>query len=71
MLFSTAPSPAPTPKDRNQAIGSTLDELLAEGDLLAEAEAIAVKRVVAFQLQQRMTEQNLTKAELARRMGTS
>ena len=28
-------------------------------------------RVVAFQLQQRMTEQQLTKAELARRMGTS
>jgi hypothetical protein len=55
----------------NQAIGSTLDELLAEDDLLAEAEAIAVKRVVAFQLQPRMTEQNLVKAELARRMGTS
>jgi antitoxin HicB len=31
----------------------------------------AVKRLVAFQLQQCMTEQKLTKAELARRMGTS
>jgi antitoxin HicB len=71
MLFSTAPSRAPTPKDMNQQIGSTLDELLAEEDLLAEEEAMAVKRLVAFQLQQRMTEQNLTKAELARRMGTS
>ena len=71
MLFSTAPSPAPTPKDMNQAIGSRLDELLAEDVLLAETEAIAVKRVVAFQLEQRVTEQNLTKAELARRRGTS
>jgi antitoxin HicB len=71
MLFSTAPSRAPTPKDMNQQIGSTLDELLAEEDLLAEEEAMAVKRLVAFQLQQRMTEQNLTKAELIRRMGTS
>jgi predicted XRE-type DNA-binding protein len=55
----------------NQHIGSTLDDFLAEEDLLAEAEAVAIKRVVAFQLRQRMTEQQLTKAELARRMGTS
>lgn len=32
---------------------------------------MAIKRVVAFQLQQQMTERNLTKAELARRMGTN
>jgi predicted XRE-type DNA-binding protein len=55
--------------DMNQHIGSTLDDFLAEEDLLAEA--VAIKRVVAFQLRQRMTEQQLTKAELARRMGTS
>lgn len=55
----------------NEHIGSTLDDFLAEEELHAEAEAIAIKRVVAFQLQQRMTEQQLTKAELARRMGTS
>ena len=55
----------------NEHIGSTLDDFLAEEELHAETEAIAIKRVVAFQLQQRMTEQQLTKAELARRMGTS
>jgi predicted XRE-type DNA-binding protein len=55
----------------NQHIGSTLDEFLATEDLLAEAEATAIKRVIAFQLKQRMTEQQLSKAELARRMGTS
>jgi len=48
-----------------------LDEFLAEEGVLAEAEAIAVKRVIAFQLAQLMETQNLTKTQLAKRMGTS
>lgn len=54
-----------------QHLGDTLDDLLEEEGLLAEAEAIALKRVIAYQISQLMTEQSLTKAEMARRMQTS
>lgn len=54
-----------------QHLGSTLDDFLAEEGLLAEAEAIAWKRVVAYQISQLMREQKMTKAEMARRMETS
>ena len=52
-------------------LGSTLDEFLEEEGLLAEAEAVAVKRVLAFQLARLMKEQQVSKAEMARRMNTS
>jgi DNA-binding Xre family transcriptional regulator len=55
----------------NDHIGSNLDDFLNEDGLLAEAEAIAIKRVIAFRLEQAMQQQRLSKAELARRMGTS
>ncbi len=55
----------------NRHIGSSLDDFLEEEGLLAEAEAVAAKRVIAFQIRKQMKEQNLTKAELARRMKTS
>jgi len=52
-------------------VGSSLDSFLEEEGLLAEAEAVAAKRVLAFQLTQLMNEQQVTKAEMARRMKTS
>ena len=52
-------------------IGSNFDSFLQEEHLLEEATAVAVKRVVAFQLAQRMSESNLSKSEMARRMETS
>ena len=52
-------------------LGDTLDDFLEEEGLLAEAEAIAIKRVIAYQISQLMSEQSLTKAEMARRMQTS
>ncbi|MBM3493040.1 MAG: Fis family transcriptional regulator [Armatimonadetes bacterium] len=55
--------------DRN--VGGSLDDFLAEEGLLAEAERIASKRVLAFQIARLMEEQNVTKSELARRMRTS
>ncbi len=54
-----------------QHLGSSLDDFLAEEGMLAEAEAVAWKRVLVFQIAQLMREQNLTKAEIARRMQTS
>lgn len=56
---------------KNEHIGSNFDEFLAEEGLLADAEAVAVKRVIAYQVEQMMKEQNLTKTEMSRRMNTS
>ena len=56
---------------KEEYIGSDFDDFLEEEGLLANAEAVAVKRVVAYQISQMMTEQNLTKTAMAERMNTS
>ena len=56
---------------RNPHLGSTLDDLLEEDGSLAEAHAIAVKRVLARQVDQTMSDLRISKSEMARRMGTS
>jgi hypothetical protein len=55
----------------NKHIGSSFDEFLQEEGLLAKAEATAVKRVLAHQIQAEMAERNLSKSALARMMHTS
>ena len=52
-------------------IGSNFDDFLEAEGVLAEAEALAVKRVLAFQLKELMKAQKLNKAQLAKRMKTS
>ncbi len=52
-------------------IGSSFGEFLEEEGLRTEAEARAIKRVLVWQLTQAMEEAGLTKADLARAMGTS
>jgi len=52
-------------------IGSKFDDFLDEEGLLAETEAVAAKRVIAFQLRELMKKQKLTKVQLAKRMNTS
>lgn len=54
-----------------QQVGSDFDEFLAEEGLLAETEAIAVKRIIAYQLTQFMQKNKLTKTAMARKMQTS
>lgn len=54
-----------------QHLGSSLDDFLAEEGLLVEAEAVAAKRALAFQIERLMAEQQVSKAEMARRMNTS
>jgi predicted XRE-type DNA-binding protein len=54
-----------------QHLGSSLDDFLMAEGRLAEAEAVAAKRVLAFQISKLMAEQQLSKAEMARRMSTS
>ena len=55
----------------NKHIESNFDDFLAEEGLLAETEATALKRVVAFQLEQEMKRTGLSKTQLALRMNTS
>jgi hypothetical protein len=52
-------------------IGSSFDEFLAEESLLQSSTAVALKRVIAWQIDQEMKAQKLTKTELAKRMHTS
>jgi len=52
-------------------VGSSFDEFLEEEGILEDVSAVAVKRLIAFQLAEKMSEKNLTKSELARRMATS
>lgn len=56
---------------KNEHIGSSFDDFLEEEGLLAEVEAVAIKRVLAFQIAQLMEQQSLTKTAMAERMQTS
>ena len=56
---------------KNEHLGSSFDDFLTEEGLLAKAEAVAIKGVIAYQVEQLMNEQNLTKTEMSRRMNTS
>lgn len=57
--------------NNNEFIGSNFDDFLAEEGLLEEAETSAVKRVIAFQLEQTMRENHITRVEMAKKMHTS
>ena len=56
---------------KNRHLGNNFDDFLNEEGLLADAEAVAIKRVVAFQVTQLMKKQRLSKTDMARRMKTS
>lgn len=56
---------------KNKHIGSDFDAFLQKEGLLAEAEATAVKRVIAHQIREEMKERNISKSALARIMHTS
>jgi len=55
----------------NPHIGSSVEDFLQEEGILQEATAISIKEVVAWQIQQAMLKGNITKMEMAKRMGTS
>jgi len=55
----------------NPHIGSSLDDFLKEEGIYEDATNFAVKRVLAWQVEKAMREQGISKAEMARRMGTS
>jgi DNA-binding Xre family transcriptional regulator len=52
-------------------IGSSFDAFLDEAAILEDVTAVALKRVIAWQIAEEMKSQRLTKTELAKRMHTS
>jgi len=55
----------------NKHIGSSFDDFLESEHIQESSEAEAVKRVIAWKLQQAIDSKKITKSELARRMETS
>lgn len=51
--------------------GSTLDSFLQEEGILEEVEAVAIKRVIAWQLTAAMKAAKVSKKAMAERLGTS
>jgi antitoxin HicB len=56
---------------KKKHIGSNLDDFLQEESLLENASAVAVKRVIAWEIEQEMAKQQLTKTSMAKKMHTS
>ena len=52
-------------------IGSSFDDFLDEEAILDETTAVAIKRVIAWQIDQEMKTQKLTKSAMAKKMYTS
>ena len=55
----------------NPHIGSTFESFLEEQGLKEEVDLLAQKRMIAWQIEQAMAEEEITKAEMAARMKTS
>ena len=58
-------------KKSNPHVGSDIESFLEEEGRLGAATSLAVKRVLAWELQQARARSKVTQAELARRMKTS
>jgi len=58
-------------KKRNKHIGSSLEDFLQEVGILEETRAVVPKETLAWQIQQAMEKDKISKVEMARRMSTS
>ena len=56
---------------KHKNIGSDFNDFLEEEGLLADAEAVAVKRVLAYQIDQHMKEKKISKTSMAKNLNTS
>ena len=56
---------------KNEFVGSDFNEFLKEDGIYEEVNDIAIKRVIAYQLEQEMKAQNITKTKMAEMMNTS
>ena len=55
----------------NKHIGSDFDDFLEEEGILQDVELVAVKRIVAFQITERMKAESISKTAMAAKMKTS
>ena len=62
---------AKTARKANPHIGSDFDEFLREESIYDQARAVAVKRVLAHELERNMRRAQLTKTDMAKCMGTT
>jgi antitoxin HicB len=60
-----------TKKTKNRHRGPQLDDVLAEDGILGEFQAVAIKEVVAFQIDKAMRRDGITKTKMAEKMRTS
>ncbi len=56
---------------KKKHIGSNFDDFLSEESILDHTSAVAVKRIIARQIEQEMAKQKLTKTAMAKKMHTS
>ena len=56
---------------KNPYIGSSFDDFLEEENLLASAQICAIKRTIAFLLQEKINNNEITKTKLAKELATS
>lgn len=52
-------------------LGTSFDSFLEEEEILQEAEAVAIKRVIAYALEQKMKADNISVNRLAKELETS
>ncbi|HNN12911.1 MAG TPA: hypothetical protein PKL78_05095 [Anaerolineales bacterium] len=52
-------------------VGSDFDDFLKEEGIYEEVQAVAIKRVIAYQIAEEMKKKKLSKTEMASRMKTS
>ncbi len=57
-------------KKANRHIGSNFDDFLKEEDVLEETQAVAIKRVIAYQFMKVMKTKKISKVEMVTRMHT-
>lgn len=55
----------------NKHLGTSFEAFLEEEELYDEAEAVAVKRVIAYEIEKEMKDKHMSKVELAKKMDTS
>ena len=56
---------------KKKHIGSSFDDFLKEESIFDHSSAVAVKRIIAWQIEQEMIKQKLTKTLMAKKMHTS
>jgi predicted transcriptional regulator len=56
---------------KNKSIGSLFNDFLAEEGITEEVESGAIKKLIAYQLQEAIDKERLTKTSLAKELDTS